>query len=377
MTSTIVLLAITFIADIMPANAAIIRILAMRESGVSPATVAALMDTIEDNLFASGLGFTIVIDLVDGGEPEVLNTNITGNDSFAQLISAYSIQQLASRRDHHLADLVFVFVDSIPGACGTASQHWQDQVLLGLHPPWPDDDGQNSDYIALISMASNCRTSPYKTNTPAHEFGHLLGVAHHLGATFDIPQFSTASRGDFAEPASQSNGKGRYTVTSDTTDVQQKCIDQNNATCNPWNRYSHTSTYSNPPLDFQYSARNTLLATASSVARYREVTCPLSTPFAVGGYILDICYGGYLETRHRVVWGDLCPQTTDSYELFRQQPVGYGAFSYFGTIYNPLLLQATVLVNGADSAIKVNACEGNSCTPMSISTYFAEYVECH
>ena len=124
---------------------------------------------------------------------------------------------------------------------------------------------------------------------------------------------------------------------------------------------------------FQNSDLNVEFPELSNCA---QLPPPLTTPVGVAGYILDICYGGALETKHHVSWIDTSPGTTAKFKLYRQQPTSSSLpYLYFGTVYSSY---ATVLVNGADSNIKVNACDsGGSCTPLSSETYLAQYIECH
>lgn len=376
--------ALVFFAFANLTNAQVqIDVLATTYGAVPTSHIPQRMARIQEVLNNSGLGLGVSVNLIGNGFPVALTGNIGSpsldSDRVENLISE---TDLTGFRDANHADLVVVFMPELqsPNRCGyTYHEDFLWDNGAGLVPiSGPDLRMSETHFIALISTSTSGFNCVAELDIVAHEFGHLFGAAHQESLGQGPGLYSNS----FADVRAPSRGQGQYTVMSSlgitpNSGPYPPCL--YGSQCRKWDngRFSSSSTHTNPP--FEPNNNNTLaLSVASySVSLYRvpQQGCGLTTPVGVGGQIEDICYGG-TETRHTVWWTDLCVDESDRYRLYKQQPSGTGSYSYFGTVLEPNL-STYVLVDGADSNIKVKACGGASCTPLSISKYLAEWVECH
>jgi hypothetical protein len=360
----------TIFANISISKAQTVRILAVQESGPTNVVEMALqMQEIQATLTRSP-GNSVSIELVNGGVPEMLTGAITGSTNDQQQISARNNASLIQKRDAHIADLVVVFVDELPVTtnCGWGrNYYWQNGT--GMFPSsGPDMRPQELYYVALVSRSPACNAFPRWHIYAAHEVGHLFGAGHNYG--FFNGLIAGESYADFMDPAVRPDNIGAATIMTIPPDNNQ-CAGY---TCFYLDQFSSDQTDNDPPYTTTYSNINAIKKTAPSVSMFRE-PCGLSSPTFMSGYIADICYGGNLETRHRVNWFDSCPQKSNNYKLYAQQPIaGFNPYNYFGTVFSATTY---VLVNGTGSRIKAKSCEGLSCSSLSLSSYIAGYVECH
>jgi hypothetical protein len=121
--------------------------------------------------------------------------------------------------------------------------------------------------------------------------------------------------------------------------------------------------------------QRTLSTTARSVANYRITGgggggggggCNLSTPTAVTGFLVASC-SPFPYTQHQIAWLDNCPAASSHYEIWYSQPDGQPYIQGWTTTVS----NTPAYVSGANARVKVSACNGAICTPLSASSYLA------
>ncbi|WP_323845811.1 hypothetical protein [Microbulbifer magnicolonia] len=120
----------------------------------------------------------VTITLINGGVPVPLGTDFSGTTTLGHLQNAKTAIGNTNLRSQHQADIIIVYDSFVYGACGVAtSDNWlRDDGLTTFVPTnGLDLRRKDIDYVALVE--TRCADTP---TLSAHEFGHLLGAAHHI-----------------------------------------------------------------------------------------------------------------------------------------------------------------------------------------------------
>lgn len=351
---------------ISSANAQVLRVISGYEITANISEIPTQMALIQQAINDTS-GVSEVISYANLGFPVLLTGSISGTTNQQNLQSAINNTNISSLRNSEYADIAIVFVDQLPsGDCGWAGDginfYWDNAA--GISPP--DTRMSETYYVAIVSTTSDCRQRPYWA---AHEFAHLFGAAHERDAG-QGPGLYGDSYADFKKPVGAVNGK--YTIMKTWPDLY--C---GSSGCDEEGEYSNISTQTNSPGNYNERNDRAINATKASVALYREPPppCSLTPPLFLSGYINNICYGGNLSTEHIVSWVDACPSASAQYDMYFKGAGTSQPYQYFGT---RAVTWDDIYVSGADAYIKVNACDSfGTCTTLSVSRYYAEFVECH
>ena len=359
-----------------------IRVLSTFQSGADPTEMLAQVNAIQTVINMSGGSSYVQIDLVNGGVPMLLTGSTWGGNAEVMYNNTDIGTNVLSLRNQHAADLAVVFVPAIPNACGAAgAYHWVPNGDL-IPATGPDHRGKEDAYILLISTEDNCTDAqPYLT---AHEFGHAMGMAHDVTLLSGGPGINSNARADYLD--STASRAGEYTVVASNprgygpAGVSNCDVLEN---CDALPQFSNSSTDSPSPYGNGLNNTNVLPVTNDSVATYRNPvpSCGLSVPAPVWGDDGEPC-APEPWTKHLVEWDDYCPEVTQSFQIWAQQPANY--WSSFGYTYRWTIAAPQewdyVFVTGADAYLKLKACADGFCTtlPAFNPKYFARWEnECY
>jgi hypothetical protein len=99
--------------------------------------------------------------------------------------------------------------------------------------------------------------------------------------------------------------------------------------------------------------------------------CSLQVPTNVTGQLVAACeeyQGSPFWSRYTITWVDTCPSASIDYEVWVSQPVGTPEYFVEATPFQG----GDYVVTGSPARVKVKACNSQTCTPLSTSSFVAE-----
>jgi len=127
----------------------------------------------------------IPMELANYGQVAVLSGGAIVGDAVTQMAQVKATSRnLSELRATHAADIVIVFTAPMLGSCGYAPQeNWtRADGIPGVFVPSGnglDTAGKDKWFVTLVST----NLTACDEHTAAHEFGHLFGAGHELGAS--------------------------------------------------------------------------------------------------------------------------------------------------------------------------------------------------
>lgn len=364
----------------------VLSLLANNSSTSSALTHMAAMQVVYENS-AIGSPGQVGINVIPIPIPIDIDIDNT-NTQIGIINSAYGTDfwapDIEALRAANQADIVIIYTESLPGACGMArGNKWNNFPHVFQPGPGGSTNGldlfqKDSHYIGFVSTSNNC-DQEYNNGeyTGAHEFGHLLG-GNHQNEQGLLPS-DKANVGHYTSPSNTFSINWRSPIGSVIVDDQ-----------NPSNNLGVEHCYEDgdpdkdylcyPPL-LNYSNvypndnKHTLDITALSVANWFQIGtptgCSLSVPQNVSSIFLG-CYNGVAV--HSVSWEDACPAETELFPfLYSTDTNPYNPFSYsmFGLVeadgsssYSQVVYQTQPFIH-----VKILACSGAGCTDWTDDTH--------
>lgn len=349
-----------------------IRVLVMVTSDADHTFISSKMQKLVEAWEQSSISPLVSIELIDGGFPYILTGGSLSGSGIQQILIASDftnptapLRNLLPLRNEKGADIVILFTGSYFGSCGKAPTFWWNKEYnpapVFFPAPIIDTRGSEDSYTALVSSDSAC-DDPYLVS---HEFGHLFGGGHELGAGADGAYLYGNSHASLWTPPAEPGIEMAYFKTALARYHDQISVCESNG-CNSINKYSDGSggALGTSSTDNVYAINKV----AFSVATYRETenNCGLAKPNNVFGHWTHLCYtNDPRTTRHNVFWEDSCPDQSDIYDVFYSWGGPSGPYIYGWST----TIQATPVVTTTLAYIKVEACNNSVCSGKSNSEY--------
>lgn len=335
------------------------------------------------------------IKLANGGSLLSIQSTTTGT-SVAQLSAAKGVLETQNLRNG--ADIVLFFTPSMTDACGYAPQlNWGPPTSPPFQNKFVQDvagldlRGRDAYYVGIISTSTPC----FKPSLALHEFGHLFGGGHPTApssAYFLYPD--SRAYHEYAPPwVNWQTNLGTSYLATDSM-IYSSWTGKNNqraltTTALSVANYRTGGSGGAPPVLAQ--CNDGVDNDSNALTDYPNdpgctgltdddesgapppppipppPSCNLSTPFNVTGQLLGVCDPQPPYTHHRVDWSDVCPAATLFYEVWYSQPDGQPYT--FG--WSKSGQSSDAYVWGANSRVKVRACNGSSCSSLSSGSYLA------
>lgn len=277
--------------------------------------------------------------------PVALGRNIGNSDAAATHALAMADSDIQDRRTEQNADLILLYVgqDFTGTDCGYSAvptNGWQLPI---------DQRYVNASHLSVVTAHTSCDGEKLAAHELAHNFGagheisgrHLFSYSYAMaGAPFDIHASIVASAFCFQLP--------------NCTEVP---------------------VYSDPDIygDATHDNARTIETTALSIASYRPLPGGLQKPKNLAGSVFQQCtYDRF--TQHLVTWdegGSTYPIGVIEFQIHAAQPPT-DPFIYRWSEIGQLHTFADVY--GAPAVVRVKACFGGSCTELSDTGYYAQWI---
>jgi hypothetical protein len=308
------------------------------------------------------------IELLNAGRAVPVSYPNMPTQMLPMMLEAHTKRPLQELRTRWEADVIILFRNAAPDACGYGQRYWVD----GDFNPLADGVNDGLDlrfrdqwYIAIVS------TEQCDSTTAAHEFGHLLGGGHIVTHNRLYPD-ARAHLVRTDQFCTNPNDPNDCTPLYVTTALGSP--DDFGAGASA----SAVLQYSRPGGQFGNAEHNnvrTLVTTARSVANYFGYPANggivLRPPINLVGVHYG-CVGG--ATRNDLYWQNdpASNVVVDRYEVWYSQPITT-VYKYGWTAYVPY---ETTLVAGATARARLKACSGAACSLISSAYYDAVPLTC-